>query len=161
DGGANWTRRLITSTRGAGIFNDGFGLGTRFDPAIRFDANGTLYVGYGIDNQTLTVAGSTTLVVAVSVDGGNTFTRFTPVDRQNNILISPAPPAGKPIATVGVDHWELATGAAGPNTTTQAVYVAYVRFQSPSGMMIAGSVDGAATFTAPVTFSDPNDSGQD
>jgi hypothetical protein len=161
DGGANWTRRLITSTSpgpGSGIFSDGLGLGTRFDPAIKFDANGTLYVAYGFDNQTSTLTGSTTVVVGVSVDGGNTFTRFTPVDRQNNILISPAPPPGQPIANVGLDKWQIATGLSGPNSTTQAVYIAYIDFQNNLNK-IAGSVDGAANFTAPTSFADTNDVG--
>jgi hypothetical protein len=165
DGGSTWTRRLITNTSGAGIINDGFGAGIRYDPTIKFDANGRLYVAYGINYSVLQANGtystaSTRLVVDTSLDGGNTFTSFRQVDLQNNVFVAPVNGKAQ-MPTVGVDHWELATGASGPNTTTQAVYIAYVRFQSPVGMMIAGSRDGGATFTAPLAFNDAGNSGQD
>jgi RTX calcium-binding nonapeptide repeat (4 copies) len=152
--GANWTRRLITNTTGAGIFNDGFGQGTRFDPALKFDANGTLYVAYGIDNSVVgSFNGFTRLVVATSTDGGNTFTRFRGVDLQANIPVMPVKGVAQaPI--VGVDKWQIATGLSGPNSTAQAVYVAYKRFNPPSHTMIAGSTDGGATFTIPRAVED-------
>jgi hypothetical protein len=165
DGGNNWKRRLITNTAGVGSINDGFGIGQRYDPNIKFDANGTLYVAYGINYSTQLPDGTyttanTRLVVGASTDGGSTFPRFTQVDLQNNVPVAPIKGVPQP-PEVGVDHWEIATGPSGPNTTLQAIYIAYVRFQATQGMMIAGSRNGGANFTAPLAFNNANDVGQD
>jgi hypothetical protein len=157
NGGNSWTRRLISNTSGPGLINDGFGVARlRYDPAIKFDANGNLFVAYGLDTSsqnadTSWVTGTARLVVGESTDGGNSFVRFTTVDLQNNF---PAPP-GINGPGVGVDRWQIATGPAGSRTTQQAVYVAYTRFQgNPHHVMISGSRDGAATFTTPLAIDD-------
>jgi hypothetical protein len=137
DGGNTWARRLITNTSGPGMIPDGNGTGVRFDPAIKFDANGVLYVAYGFDDNT-----STSLIVGHSNSGGAGFEPFVPVDRQND-------------SGGGIDKWQIATGV-DPSTNRQAVYVAYSRFQGTHGVMVAGSNDGGATFTTPVRIDDNN-----
>ncbi len=159
DGGSNWVRRLITDVGNdklTGTNDDGLGSGARFDPAIKFDASGRLYVAYGMDSSTPTTRGTTTLVVAASADGGNTFTQFVQVDQVNNLFSFPfiQPPS------VGLDKWQIATGPSGPNTTTPAVYVAYWDIRNNRNV-VAGSRNGGANFTAPVTFADTNHVGSD
>lgn len=134
DGGTSWTRRFIDD--GTSGIDDGMGFGKRFDPTIRFDADGNLFVGYGFQ-----AGGKTSLIVGHSADGGNTFDRFRVVDTQND--------GGNP----GVDKWMLATGG-DPSTGRQAVYVAYTQNAKDQRIAVAGSNDGGNTFTAPRTISD-------
>jgi hypothetical protein len=141
DGGLTWGRRLITNVaKDTTQFNDGFGAGQRFDPAIKFDATGKLYVAYGVDN-----GANTRLVVGVSGDGGNTFTRFTQVANRADFQGAP-----------GVDKWQIATGQAGPNTTTQAVYVAFNSIDTVANrrIFVLGSKDGGVNFTLPRSIDD-------
>src|SRR5262245_4852425 len=63
NGGLTWDRTLISNT---GPNADGFGVGERFDPAIKFDANGNLFVAYGHRNPSPL---ATTLIVARSTNG--------------------------------------------------------------------------------------------
>src|SRR5438132_13683903 len=80
----------------------------RFDPTLKFDANGNLFIAYGVDDHT-----NTCLWVARSVDGGEHFAHAVLVDSHANHFGIP-----------GVDKWVLTTGL-DPSTGNQAVYVAY------------------------------------
>jgi hypothetical protein len=139
DGGLTWTRRALTYTSGGGNINDGQGQQIRFDPNVAFDANGNLFVAYlaappdtsGDVNDNA----SHTLVVGRSGDGGNSFTIFYTVDQW-----------------LGADMPHLATGLAGPGTTTQAVYVTYARdWGDDSIISVSGLRYGVdSKFTSPV-----------
>jgi hypothetical protein len=142
DGGNAWTRRLISNVASSTSDTDGFGqVALRFDPAIKFDANGNLFVAYGvIDINRI----STSLVVGRSTNGGASFSQFRAVD------FNFGTPDGS--TTGGLDKWQLATGRSGPGSQTQAVYVAYTQNISGGGQRIAvaGSNNGGASFTSPV-----------
>jgi hypothetical protein len=130
DGGLTWARTLLNGT--GAVNNDGQGSGIRFDPTIRFTENGDLFIAYGA------YTGSTTkLMVAKSTDGGATFPNadFRVIDAQ--------PGYG------GVDKFYLNTGPAGPDTSTQALYIAYERNAGGQPIMVAGSNDGGDSFTTP------------
>jgi hypothetical protein len=134
DGGVSWTTTLVS---GSGtVNNDGQGSSPsyiRFDPTIKFDNTGNLYIAYGAFTGS-----STKLMVGVSTDGGASF------PNSSFVVVDNRPGYG------GVDKFYLATGPAGPDTTTQAVYVSYER-NSGAGqpIMVSGSNDGGATFTTP------------
>jgi hypothetical protein len=126
NGGTTWNRRVVNG--------DGFGTGFRFDPSVAFDANGNLFVAYGVDPN---AGGPRRLIVARSGDGGNSFSNFFVVQ-----------------AEAGVDNWHIATGRSGPGNSPQAVYITYTR-NLRDGQHIAVSglrfgVDSA--FTAPVNI---------
>jgi hypothetical protein len=153
DGGVTWKRTLIDD--GTNGINDGCGRAiSRFDPTIKFDANGNLFVAYGVFlAQSSTRPAHTNLVVARSSDGGATFDRFRVVESRNNADDG---------NLEGVDKWSLATGL-DPTTGHQAVYVAYTRNVDgilfvEQTIVVAGSneVDGGVgmTFTDPVAVSD-------
>ena len=131
DGGNSWSQTLIG---GVGSVNsDGLGSNpsnVRFDPTIKFDANGNLYVAYGAFTGI-----NTTLIVATSTDGGASFANsaFRSLDTQGGYG--------------GVDKWYLATGPAGPGSSAQAVYVTWDH--PNSRVLVAGSNDGGNTFTTP------------
>jgi hypothetical protein len=134
DGGNTWSRTLIGGT--GSVDSDGLGSSpnnVRFDPTIKFDANGNLFVGYGA-----TIAGinRTSVIVAKSTDGGASFAN------SDFRIIESAP------RDIGVDKFYLAVGPAGPGTANQAVYIAYDR---PFGaVFVSGSNDDGETFTTPV-----------
>jgi hypothetical protein len=68
DGGATWTYVRV------GAEQDHFPFEYRFDPALAFDANGNVYVGYGIAHGTLPNR-FTDVIVCKSTDGGRTYTQ--------------------------------------------------------------------------------------
>jgi hypothetical protein len=153
NGGTTWTRRLITSTSGAGLINDGFGAGSRFDPSIAFDRLGNLYVAYGHNTGP---GGSSRLVVGSSADGGATFARFTVIDVQANVTFVDS--NGQTKTLPGVDKWHLATGL-DPSTGNQAVYIAYGQIvmegtDIDQRITVSGSNNAGATFTPPLTIAD-------
>ena len=138
DGGINWSLNQIDNG------DDGFGVaGNRFDPAIIFDANGTLYVMYGHreTNQTRLISGR-------SLDGGTTFGQIRTIDLQND------PNANTP----GVDKWYLGSGR-DPSSDNQAVVGAYVVFategmNTDSRISVVGTRDGGNTWTLPLVIND-------
>jgi hypothetical protein len=132
DGGATWATTLIGGN--GDVNSDGFGSSSsfvRFDPTIKFDELGNLFVGYGAYT-----AGSTKLLVAKSVDGGASFANdtFKTIDTQNGYG--------------GVDKWYLGTGPAGP-AGGEAVYIAYDVPNQSNRVYVAGSNDSGASFTVP------------
>src|SRR5262249_11696783 len=108
DGGATWTsgagpnRTLINEN------SDGLGPGQRFDPTLKFDADGHLFIAYGFNDGR-----ATSLVTARSDDGGRSFKNFLVVDCLPNFD-----------SVLGVDKPFLTTGL-DPTTGRQAVYIAY------------------------------------
>jgi cytoskeletal protein CcmA (bactofilin family) len=140
DGGSSWNRTVI----GAG--NDNGGAGKRTDPAIAFDANGNLFISYLHLFTASDGTPMTSVIVGLSADGGQSFAQFTTVEARKDL-------SGLP----GVDRDALATGM-DPISGRQAVYVAYSENVSRSPddqrIVVAGSNDGGATFTAPVRVDD-------
>jgi Ca2+-binding RTX toxin-like protein len=125
NGGATWSQTLINGD------DDGLAsTAARFDPTLAFDAEGRLYIGYGLDTSS-----STTLVVGRSLDGGATFDQFTAANSLNNV-------GGNP----GVDKFFLTTGL-DPVSGHQAVYVAYSGNTSfGQYITVSGSNDYGETF---------------
>jgi hypothetical protein len=134
DGGNTWGRTWIQET--GTVNNDGNGVGYRFDPTLKFDANGNLFVGYGYHN---TSTNNTTVMVGKSTDGGATFpnSSFRRIQSAGT---------GYP----SEDKWYLTTGPAGPGTTNQAVYIGWDRTATGDTVFLSGSNDGGDTFTTPV-----------
>jgi hypothetical protein len=135
DGGNSWTTTLIGGT--GSVNSDGLGSSTsnvRFDPTIKFDHTGNLYVGYGAYTAS---SGFTKLIIGTSTDGGASFANstFHVIDSQSGYG--------------GVDKFYLATGPAGPGATTDAVYIAYDLPFVGNPVYVAGSNDGGNTYTAP------------
>jgi hypothetical protein len=140
DGGLTWSRTIISNT------NDGLGTGTRFDPTLKLDADGHLFIAYGFDN-----GNNTTLVTARSDDGGSTFSRFRFPDSNGDNHSLP-----------GVDKWFLTTGL-DPSTGGQAVYIAYTHNANEvlgldQQITVVGSNDGGNTYTAPLNIDDNSNS---
>src|SRR5262249_10821228 len=130
---STWGKTLIGGT--GSVNSDGLGSNpnnVRFDPTIKFDANGNLFVGYG---AYIASAGTTRLIVGKSTDGGASFANsdFRTIDTASGYG--------------GVDKYYLGVGPAGPGTTDQAVYIAYDRPGGP--VYVSGSNNGGATFTTP------------
>lgn len=149
DGGTTWSTTVIDNTI------DGLGAGNRFDPSLAFDANGNLYIAYGVG-----IGSRTSLVVAKSLDGGRNFPQATVVDSRSN----PTIPGSNP---PGVDKWHLATGL-DPATGRQAVYVAYTRNVEEGffnildqQIRVSGSNDGGRTWTDPIVINDGSRGGRD
>jgi hypothetical protein len=150
DGGSSWSPTILTayySYPGYHPMNyDGLGSGQRSNPTVQFDADGHLFIAYEMDNGT-----TTTLVTARSDDGGATFSQFR-FPASNDDLGS-VPGLNKPLLATGLD----------PTTGRQAVYIAYTRNSTAffSGdhqeIMVVGSNDGGATFTAPRNIVDDDD----
>ncbi len=150
DGGATWTTTQIDNA------DDGLGAAAnRFDPAIAYDANGRLYIAYGVRGTAGPPATQTRLVGAVSTDDGQTFTNFRVIDAQND-------PNGGGTPPPGLDKWYLTTGV-DPNSGGQAAYISYVHFAREGAgnnipddrIRVAGTRDGGANWTAPITINDP------
>jgi hypothetical protein len=134
DGGSTWTRTQITGSGSVNNDNQGSGSGViRFDPTIKFDDGGTLFIGYGAYSS-----GTTNLMVGRSTDGGATFANdtFAIVDTQSGYG--------------GVDKFYLGIGPDGPGSANEALYVSWERNAGSSQpIMVAGSNDGGVTFTTP------------
>jgi hypothetical protein len=132
DGGATWGTSAIVD----GV--DGFTSVFRFDPSIAFDADGLLYVAYGVDDM---ATDTRRLVVGRSSDGGASFDQFSTVDTS--------------AFGTNLDKWHLATGL-DPSTGNQAVYVAYI-YTVTDEVKVSGSNNGGAAWTTPITINDDFD----
>ncbi len=131
DGGASWTKTVITNS---GPNNDGLGHGERFDPSIKFNSRGWLFVAYGFIPDG---GGSTRLMVGRTHDGGASFNNFTSVD----FRVGPDP---------ALDKWHIATGRSDTNPNQDVLYVAYTRNGIRQRIAVAGSNNNGVGFTAPV-----------
>ncbi len=132
DGGATWNRQTIGGG-GANLDDGRPATARRFDPTVGFDANGRLYVGYGVDD-----AGTRELVVAISTDGGSSFSYTAAVTDPT------------------LDKFLLATGRDPSVATQQNLYLTYV-VDNGSGIRsnkVAISTDGGATFSQSAFISD-------
>jgi hypothetical protein len=142
DGGSHWNRTVI------GDANDGLGAGDRWDPTLKFDINGHLFIAYGFDD-----GHHTTLVTARSDNGGASFFQFrfphTAEDQSGDS---------------GLDRWSLTTGL-DPTTGAQAVYIAYTWTTSDflstpdHEITVVGSNDGGLTYTTPLKIDGDDGSG--
>jgi hypothetical protein len=133
DGGNSWAKTLIGGT--GAVNSDGLGSNpsnVRFDPTIKFDGAGNLFVGYGAYTANTS---TTKLIVAKSADGGATFanTDFRIIDSEYGYG--------------GIDKYYLAVGPADASAASQAIYIAYDRPGGP--IYLSGSKDEGTTFTAP------------
>jgi hypothetical protein len=143
NGGATWT--LVPLGDG----QDGLTSTFRFDPTVAFDDNGRLYVGYGVR-----LAGPTrrAVVVATSLDGGQTYSQFTVISTTNDIGTLP-----------GNDKWHLATGPDPVIPAQQNVYIAWTQNVTETGtdqrIVVSRSIDGGATFSAPLIINDASIAG--
>jgi PKD repeat protein len=143
DAGATWTRVEL------GVTDDGF-VNTeypdRFDPSIAFDDHGNLYVAYGVTSTG--PPKQSTIIVAKSIDGGQTYTQITHVTTDPFVGVYP-----------GNDKFHLATGPDPINPSQQNVYIAWTQFGQEGDdidewIAVSGSTDGGATFSAPVIIND-------
>jgi hypothetical protein len=145
DGGTTWNRTPIDAA------HDGLGTGKRGDPSVGFEANGDLFVSYAHQFTAPDGTPMTSVVVARSTDGGQSFAQYTTVEAGPDISQGNLPGVDEPSLTTGFD----------PLSGQQAVYVAYSENIGPTEqrVVVAGSRDGGATFTAPVRVSQPGDDG--
>ncbi len=148
DGGATWTRVAL------GNAQDGFTSTFRFDPAVAFDANGNVFVAYGVRD----FSGSTrreSVVVCRSTDGGQSYGQFRTISTQNSIGTLP-----------GNDKWLLATGRDNVNANQQNVYIAWTQNVTESGntdqrIVVSRSTDGGNVWSAPTIIADDANAGID
>ena len=142
DGGNTWTPVLI------GNGQDGLSSTFRFDPSVAFDDDGNVYVAYGVRLSSPT---RTTVVVATSTDGGQTYTQFAQLATDNHI--------GVP----GNDKWMLGTGPDPANASQQNVYLTWTRNilepTTDQRIVVSTSTEGGATFSAPITINDASIAG--
>jgi hypothetical protein len=143
DGGATWTLVAL------GNAQDGRTSNLRFDPALVFDANGNLYVAYGVAESS---PNQTVLVVATSTDGGQTYTQFVNLSIQADLSVP------------GNDKWMMATGPHPTVPLQENLYIAWTQNVSESGLtdqriVVSSSTDGGATFSAPAIINDASVSG--
>jgi hypothetical protein len=134
NGGATWSRRVLGNTSGGDFVNDGWGNVERFDPGVKFDANGNLFVSYGAGNR---------IVVAESTNGGSSFSNFFSLINES-----------------GIDKPQIATGPSNFGPSVPAVYVSWTRnLADGQHIAISGFRPGIdAGFTAPVNISNPPNS---
>ncbi len=150
DGGQTWTLVPV------GDAQDHLGLFSRFDPAVAFDADGNVYVAYGV---TVFVGGTerTSVVVCKSTDGGQT---YHPAAFVGN-------PAPRVLNVPGHDKWVLATGRDPAVPGQQNVYIAWTwNIPTPAGnvdqqIAVSRSTDGGLTFSAPIVINDDSVAGRD
>jgi hypothetical protein len=140
DGGLFWRQAILSSA------GDGLGTGKRFDPTLKFDDDGHLFIAYGFDN-----GDSTSLVVARSDDGGQNFFQFRCPQRSGDVFDEP-----------GLDKCFLTTGL-DPTTGRQAVYIAYTwnsrdLFWMDQEITVVGSNDGGDDWTRPCKIDDDDGS---
>jgi len=128
DGGTTWTSTQIDNT------DDGQGAaGNRYDPALAFDANGTLYMAYGVRATASAPSIPSRVVAAASIDGGANFINYRVVDSEND-------PNGAATPPPGVDRWTLATGR-DPATGNQACYITYTQNVLESGRWVTSRME--------------------
>ena len=149
DGGATWNSVPLDD------IDDGFESDLRFDPSVAFDADGNLYVAYGVslaagvDDIATDIDESVAraaMVVAHSSDGGESYDQFTVVATTADTM------DGRP----GNDKWHLATGPDKLAANEQALYIAWTQnLETEQRIVLSGSFDEAASFFAdPVLVSD-------
>jgi hypothetical protein len=126
DGGKTWTGRRMADG------NDGL-LTAHSDPQLAWDSLGNLFLTY-------VQAGDLAVVVAVSRDGGRSFT-------QAAVLAGPG--GGK------VDQPSIAVGPAGPGDASQGSV--WISFADVANALIAASGAQTANNAAPLNFSKPVD----
>ena len=144
NGGISWTLVAL------GNAQDGLTSTFRFDPSVAFDDSGRLYVAYGVRLASPT---RRAVVVATSVNGGQSYSQFTIVSTANDVG-----------ATPGNDKWHLATGPDNLNSLQQNVYIAWTQNVSEAGgtdqrIVVSRSTDGGATFSAPLIINDASIAG--
>jgi hypothetical protein len=144
DGGDTWQPRPL------GDAADGYTSTFRFDPGIVFDPDGIAYVAYGAHHGS---PQQTTLVVARSTDGGDTWGTFRSVATN--------PYVGVP----GNDRWTLAAGPDHDGTGNR-VYVAWTRnvqegVDVDQQIVVSSSGDAGNTWSAPVIVNDGSVAGAD
>ncbi|MBC7817258.1 MAG: hypothetical protein IAG10_10250 [Planctomycetaceae bacterium] len=141
DGGDSWDVTLIDG--GAAGEDDGLGvIYLRGNPDVTFDANGRIYVSYlGIKVVGSTV--TTYVMLGWSDDDGESFS-FAELDSG----------LGLPGAPIALDKPTIACGPV-PNSTDQAVYVAYTDDFNTSSkrVVVKGSRNGGQSFQS-ATVSD-------
>jgi len=147
DGGLTWTPVIL------GDAQDGLSSTFRFDPAVAFDDDGNVYVGYGARTPRPGGGNQRTVVVCRSTDGGASYPNCTTIDTAADIASLP-----------GNDKWMLATGPDPITPTQQNVYIAWTRnVTEASGtdqrIVVSRSTDGGTTFSAPLTINDGSISG--
>jgi hypothetical protein len=142
NGGTTWSRRVLGNSSGGDFVNDGWGNVERFDPGVKFDANGELFVSYGA---------GTRIVVARSKDGGSSFSNFYSCNGTGES---------------GIDKPQIGTGPSNFGPSLPAVYVTWTR-NLGDGQHIAVSglrpdIDGGFTTQVNISgtpnnvlFSDP------
>jgi hypothetical protein len=140
DGGATWTLVPV------GDAQDHLGFTFRFDPALAFDADGNVYVAYGVNIP----VNRTTVVVSKSTDGGRSYVQTAFVWTANMT-----------VNVLGNDKWVLATGRDPVVTDRQNVYIAWTwNIPTPNNLdqqvAVSKSIDGGATFSAPPTVINDN-----
>lgn len=151
DGGNTWTTTQIDNS------DDGRGTtGNRYDPALAFDANGILYIAYGYRGTS-----PDQLIAATSSDGGANFGNFRVLDSQNGFTST----SGNNLP--GVDRWSITTGRDGASTTESAVITYTQNGQEGASsstdqrIVVVGTRDGGANWTAPLIINDGSISGAD
>ena len=142
DGGLTWTSVKL------GNAQDGLTSTVRFDPTVAFDNNGNVYVGYGVKTVDAMENVQTTVVVAKSTNGGQTYTTITQVHTGLHPgFIIPAN-----------DKWHLATGPDPFIPAQQNVYITWTNNVPETGtdqrIVVSVSTDGGTTFSAPVIIND-------
>ncbi len=149
DNGQTWTLVPV------GDGQDHLGFHTRFDPAVVFDADGNVYVAYGV-SYPLVNTERTSLVVSKSTDGGRTYNQAVIIGSANRVINVP-----------GHDKWVLATGPDPAVPGRQNVYIAWTwNIPTPSGnvdqqIAVSRSIDGGLTFSLPVVINDDSIAGRD
>jgi hypothetical protein len=135
DGGNTWTPKVIDNSV------DGFTGTFRFDPTLAFDANGRLYIGYGLDPS----GGTRRLVVGRSLDGGVTYAGFSTVKIDSTL-----------------DKWTMNTGRDPINPSQENVYIAYrVTAGAATSVRCATSKDGGVTWPVDTLVPDNAQAGAD
>jgi len=148
DGGATWTYVRVGSEQ------DHFPFEYRFDPALAFDGDGNVYVGYGIAHGTLPQR-FTDVIVCKSTDGGRTYTQSASAGSARTVQ-----------DLLGNDKFCLATGRDPVVEDRQNVYVAWT-WNIPTmnnldqQIAVSASTDGGATFSAPRVINDNSIFGRD
>jgi hypothetical protein len=139
DKGQTWTNVNL------GNAFDGITSTLRFDPTVAFDADGNVYVAYGVDD-----GNKTAVIVGRSGDGGQTYTATKVAETSN--------PTG---LLKGNDKWILATGPDPVDASKQNVYIAWTQNTgTEQKIVLSGSKDGGVTFSAPVKINDSTKNGQ-
>jgi hypothetical protein len=147
DGGLTWTPVVIDNA------TDGLTSTFRFDPTVAFDDDGNVYVGYGARTANPTGGNQRVVVVCRSTDGGASYPRCTNISTTADIGTLP-----------GNDKWHLATGPDPSSPSQQNVYIAWTQnITEATGLdqriVVSRSIDGGATFSAPVIINDPSIAG--